>query len=145
MINNYNLGKKKILNDIIVEEPINNRKIIVKKRNNKSISGTSPFRRNNKEIIDCSSNMELSNNEKDDTNINDSKAFIKSTLMAFNGLVSQVQELSQIFGNNKDTVNSKNKNEKNIYNNNSNLNNNNKLKSSINNINKININKKLNE
>ena len=145
MINNYNHGKKKILNDIIVEEPINNRKVIVKKRNNKSISGTSPFRRNNKEIIDCSSNMELSNNEKDYTNINDSKAFFESTLMAFNGLVSQAQELSQIFGDNKDTVNSKNKNEQNIYNTNSNLNNNNKLKSSINNINKININTKLNE
>ena len=65
-------------------------------------------------------------------NINDSKSFIESTLIAFNGLVSQAQELGQILIDNKDMINSKNKNEMNS----------NKLKGSINN---ININSKINK
>jgi hypothetical protein len=140
MINNYNYGKKKILKDIIIEEPINNRKVNVKKRSNKSITGISPLRRNNKEFINCSNNMELSNNEKGEVNINDSKAFIESTLQAFNGLVSQAQELSQILRDNKDMVDNKNKNESKNNNNYSYYNNSNKLKNSINNVNDININ-----
>jgi hypothetical protein len=146
MINNYNYGKKKILNDIIEEEPRNNRKVNVKKRSNKSISGISPLRRNNKEFINCCSNMELYNNEKSELNINDSKAFIESTLQAFNGLVSQAQELSQILRDNKDMVGNKNKNESNNNNKNySYYNNSNKLKNSINNVNDLNINSKLNK
>ena len=134
MINNYNYGKKKIINDIIEEEPRNNRKLIIRQRNNKSISGISPLRRNNKEIIDCSNNnIDNQNNEIDDVNINDSKAFIESTLIAFNGLVSQAQELGQILIDNKDMINSKNRNETNS----------NKLKGSINNMSDINIDSKL--
>ena len=125
MINNYNYGKKKILNDIKEEAFRNNRKLIIKQRNNKSISGISPLRRNNKEIIDYN-NIDMQNNEREDMNINDSKeAFIESTLIAFNGLVSQAQELGQILIDNKDMINNKNRNESN----------NNKLKGSINNIN----------
>jgi len=66
-------------------------------------------------------------------NINDSKAFIESTLIAFNGLVSQAQELGQILIDNKDMINSKNRNETNS----------NKLKGSINNMSDINIDSKL--
>ena len=125
LINNYNYGKKKILNDIIEEVPGNIRKLNIKQRNNKSL---------NKEIIDCS-NIEIQNNEKEEIKNNNSKAFIENTLIAFNGLVSQAQELGQILIDNKELINPKNKNELNI---NNNINN-------INNINDINVNSKLNK
>ena len=125
IINNYNYGKKKILNDIIEEVPGNIRKLNIKQRNNKSL---------NKEIIDCS-NIEIQNNEKEEIQNNNSKAFLENTLIAFNGLVSQAQELGQILIDNKELINSKNKNELNISNN---INN-------INNINDINVNSKLNK
>ena len=125
LINNYNYGKKKILNDIIEEVPGNIRKLNIKQRNNKSL---------NKEVIDCS-NIEIQNNEKEELKNNNSKAFIENTLIAFNGLVSQAQELGQILIDNKELINSKNKNELNI---NNNINN-------INNINDINVNSKLNK
>jgi hypothetical protein len=132
MINNYSYGKKKILNNIIEEIPRNNRKLNIKQRNHKFITSISPFRRNNKEINDYNNNIDIQNNEKEEMNINDSKSFIESTLIAFNGLVSQAQELGQILIDNKDMINSKNKNEMNS----------NKLKGSINN---ININSKINK
>ena len=132
MINNYSYGKKKILNNIIEEIPRNNRKLNIKQRNHKFITSISPFRRNNKEINDYNNNIDIQNNEKEGMNINDSKSFIESTLIAFNGLVSQAQELGQILIDNKDMINSKNKNEMNS----------NKLKGSINN---ININSKINK
>jgi hypothetical protein len=132
MINNYSYGKKKILNNIIEEIPRNNRKLNIKQRNHKFITSISPFRRNNKEINDYNNNIDIQNNEKEEMNINDSKSFIESTLIAFNGLVSQAQELGQILIDNKDMISSKNKNEMNS----------NKLKGSINN---ININSKINK
>ena len=104
MINNYNYGKTG-----------NNRKLNIKQRSNKSA---------NKEIIDCS-NIDNQNNEKEEININNSKEFIKSTLIAFNGLVSQAQELGQILIDNKEMINSNSRNDSNS----------NKLKNSINNVN----------
>jgi len=107
VINNYNYGKRKILNDISVEAHNNNnnnnnsRKLNIKQRNHKSISGISPLKKSMNE-----------NNEKEEININDSKAFIESTLIAFNGLVSQAQELGQILIDNKEMINSKNKSER---------------------------------
>ena len=124
MINNYSYGKKKILNNIIEEIPRNNRKLNIRQRNHKFITSISPFRRNN--------NFDIQNNDKEEMNVNDSKSFIESTLIAFNGLVSQAQELGQILIDNKDMINSKNKNEMNS----------NKLRGSINN---ININSKINK
>ena len=104
VINNYNYGKKKILNDVNVEGHNNNsRKLNIKQRNHKSISGISPTIKS-KDINE--------NNEKEEININDSKAFIESTLIAFNGLVSQAQELGQILIDNKEMINSKNKSER---------------------------------
>ena len=120
MINNSNYGKKKILNNIIEESPNNTRKLNIRQRSNKSA---------NKEIIDCS-NIDNQNNEKEEININNSKEFIKSTLIAFNGLVSQAQELGQILIDNKEMINSNNKNEINSK----------KLKNSMNNVNINNIN-----
>ena len=109
MINNYNYGKTG-----------NNRKLNIKQRSNKSA---------NKEIIDCS-NIDNQNNEKEEININNSKEFIKSTLIAFNGLVSQAQELGQILIDNKEMINSNSRNDSNS----------NKLKNSINNVNINNMN-----
>ena len=109
MINNYNYGKTG-----------NNRKLNIKQRSNKSA---------NKEIIDCS-NIDNQNNEKEEININNSKEFIKSTLIAFNGLVSQAQELGQILIDNKEMINSNSKNDSNS----------NKLKNSIINVNINNMN-----
>ena len=104
VINNYNYGKKKILNDVNVEGHNNNsRKLNIKQRNHKSISGISPTIKS-KDINE--------NNEKEEININDSKAFIESTLIAFNGLVSQAQELGQILIDNKEMINSNNKSER---------------------------------
>ena len=104
VINNYNYGKKKILNDVNVEGHNNNsRKLNIKQRNHKSISGISPTIKS-KDIYE--------NNEKEEININDSKAFIESTLIAFNGLVSQAQELGQILIDNKEMINSNNKSER---------------------------------
>lgn len=104
VINNYNYGKKKILNDVSVEgHNNNNRKLNIKQRNHKSISGISPMKK---------SKDTNENNEKEEININDSKAFIESTLIAFNGLVSQAQELGQILIDNKEMINSKNKSER---------------------------------
>ena len=123
MINNYNYGKKKLMNDIIEgggQGLWNNRKLNIKQRSNKSA---------NKDIIDCS-NIDIENNEKEEVNINKSKDFIKSTIIAFNGLVSQAQELGQILIDNKEMMNTKNKNELNSS----------KLKNSIDNINDIDIN-----
>ena len=109
MINNYNYGKTG-----------NNRKLNIKQRSNKSA---------NKEIIDCS-NIDNQNNEKEEINNNNSKEFIKSTLIAFNGLVSQAQELGQILIDNKEMINSNSRNDSNS----------NKLKNSINNVNINNMN-----
>ena len=109
MINNYNYGKTG-----------NNRKLNIKQRSNKSA---------NKEIIDCS-NIDNQNNEKEEININNSKEFIKSTIIAFNGLVSQAQELGQILIDNKEMINSNSRNDSNS----------NKLKNSINNVNINNMN-----
>ena len=104
VINNYNYGKKKLFNDVSVEGHNNNsRKLNIKQRSHKSISGISPIKKNK------DSNE---NNEKEEININDSKAFIESTLIAFNGLVSQAQELGQILIDNKEMINSKNKSER---------------------------------
>jgi hypothetical protein len=104
VINNYNYGKKKLFNDVSVEGHNNNsRKLNIKQRNHKSISGISPMKK---------SNDTNENNEKEEININDSKAFIESTLIAFNGLVSQAQELGQILIDNKEMINSKNKSER---------------------------------
>ena len=128
MINNYNYGKKKIINNFIEEGTGNTRKLNIKQRNNKSA---------NKEIIDCSINDNQNNEEE--ININDPKAFIKSTLLAFNGLVSQAQELGQILIDNKDMMSSENNKE---------LNNNNKLKESsdeINDMNNLNVKSKINK
>ena len=101
VINNYNYGKKKLFNDVSVEgHNNNNRKLNIKQRNHKSISGISPMKK---------SNDTNENNEKEEININDSKAFIESKLIAFNGLVSQAQELGQILIDNKEMINSKNK------------------------------------
>ena len=131
MINNYNYGKKKILNNIIEEAPRNNRKLNIKQRNHKFITSISNYRRNNKDINEYT-NLDMQNNEKEEMNINDTKSFIENTLIAFNGLVSQAQELGQILIDNKDMINSKNKNDMNS----------NKFKSSVNN---INVNSKLNK
>ena len=123
MINNYNYAKKKLINDIMDgggQAQGNSRKLNIKQRSNKST---------NKEIIDCS-NIDIQNNEKEEININNSKDFIKSTIIAFNGLVSQAQELGQILIDNKEMINSNNKNELNSS----------KLKTSIDNINNMNIN-----
>lgn len=98
VINNYNYGKRKILNDVSIEAHNNSRKLNIKQRNHKSIS---PLKKSVNE-----------NNEKEEININDSKAFIESTLIAFNGLVSQAQELGQILIDNKEMINSKNKSER---------------------------------
>ena len=128
MINNYNYGKKKIINNFIEEGAGNTRKLNIKQRNNKSA---------NKEIIDCSINDNQNNEEE--ININDPKAFIKSTLIAFNGLVSQAQELGQILIDNKDMMSSENNKE---------LNNNNKLKETsdeINDMNNLNVKSKINK
>ena len=123
MINNYNYGKKKLMNDIMEgggQGYGNNRKLNIKQRNNKST---------NKDIIDCS-NIDIENNEKEEVNINKSKDFIKSTIIAFNGLVSQAQELGQILIDNKEMMNTNNKNELNSS----------KLINSIDNINDMDIN-----
>ena len=123
MINNYNYGKKKILNDIIEENHGNNRKLHIKQRNNKSLN-------KDKNIEEQS--------EKEEMNINDSKSFIESTLIAFNGLVSQAQELGQILLDNKEMINSKNKNQLNNNLKASNIDDNNE-------INDINVKSKLNK
>ena len=128
MINNYNYGKKKILNDIIEENHGNNRKLHIKQRNNKSLK------------LNKDKNME-EQNEKEEMNINDSKSFIESTLIAFNGLVSQAQELGQILLDNKEMINSKNKNQLNNNLKASNINDNNEN----NEINDINVKSKLNK
>jgi hypothetical protein len=123
MINNYNYGKKKLMNDIMEgggQGYGNNRKLNIKQRNNKST---------NKDIIDCS-NIDIENNEKEEVNINKSKDFIKSTIIAFNGLVSQAQELGQILIDNKEMMNANNKNELNSS----------KFKNSTDNINDMDIN-----
>ena len=123
MINNYNYGKKKLMNDIMEgggQGLGNSRKLNIKQRNNKSA---------NKDIIDCN-NIDIENNEKEEVNINKSKDFIKSTILAFNGLVSQAQELGQILIDNKEMMNINNKNELNSS----------KLKNSIDNINDMDIN-----
>ena len=76
----------------------------IKKRNNKSISFISPMNKN-KDFIDCN---------REDINIKDDpKTFIESTLIAFNGLVSQAQELGQILIDNKEMINLINQNENN--------------------------------
>ena len=106
-INNYNYGKKKILNDVSVDGH-NNRKLNIKKRNDKSISVFTSMKKN-KEPNEY--NIDNKNDDKEEININDSKAFIESTLIAFNGLVSQAQELGQILIDNKEMINSKNKSE----------------------------------
>ena len=111
VINNYNYGKKKILNDVSIEGHNNNsRKLNIKQRNHKSISGISPMKKS-KDTNEYN-NIDNKNNEKEEININDSKAFIESTLIAFNGLVSQAQELGQILIDNKEMINSKNKSER---------------------------------
>ena len=111
VINNYNYGKKKILNDVSVDgHNNNNRKLNIKQRNNKSISVITSMKKN-KDTNEYN-NLENKNNEKEEININDSKAFIESTLIAFNGLVSQAQELGQILIDNKEMINSKNKSER---------------------------------
>ena len=123
MINNYNYGKKKLMNDIMEgggQGLGNSRKLNIKQRNNKSA---------NKDIIDCN-NIDIENNEKEEVNINKSKDFIKSTIIAFNGLVSQAQELGQILIDNKEMMNTNNKNELNSS----------KLINSIDNINDMDIN-----
>ena len=104
VINNYNYGKKKILNDMSGEQT-NNSRLNLRQRSNKSYS-----MKKNKDIINCN-NIDMQNNEKEDMNINDPKAFIESTLIAFNGLVSQAQELGQILIDNKEMLNSKNRDE----------------------------------
>jgi hypothetical protein len=59
----------------------------------------------NKDFIDCN---------REDINIKDDpKTFIESTLIAFNGLVSQAQELGQILIDNKEMINLINQNENN--------------------------------
>ena len=123
IINNYNYGKKKILNDIVEENQGNNRKLHLKQRNNKSL---------NKDKIDYN-NID-NQNENKDININDSKSFIQSTLIAFNGLVSQAQELGQILIDNKEMINSNNKSQ---------INNN--LQHSINDENDTNVKSKINK
>ena len=131
MINNYNYGKKKILNEMMESGQVqgNSRKLNIKQRTNKSA---------NKDIIDCS-NIDIQNNEKEEMNINNSKDFIKSTIIAFNGLVSQAQELGQILIDNKEMMNTNDKNELNSSNFKDNINDMNM------NINNLNVKSKLNE
>ena len=86
----------------------------------------------NKDIINCN-NIDMQNNEKEDMNINAPKAFIESTLIAFNGLVSQAQELGQILIDNKEMLNSKNRDE--IGGNNAIENNENNVNSKLNKLN----------
>ena len=96
-----NFSRKKMDQNDILSSNIN---MIIKNRNNKSISFISPMNKN-KDFIDCN---------REEINIKDDpKAFIESTLIAFNGLVSQAQELGQILIDNKEMINLINQNENN--------------------------------
>ena len=101
-----NFGRKKLVQQTSEEDQndilSSNNNII--KRNNKSISFISPMNQN-KDFIDYN---------KEDINIKeDPKTFIESTLIAFNGLVSQAQELGQVLIDNKELINLINQNENN--------------------------------
>ena len=101
-----NFGRKKLVQQTSEEDQndilSSNNNII--KRNNKSISFISPMNQN-KDFIDYN---------REDINIKeDPKTFIESTLIAFNGLVSQAQELGQVLIDNKELINLINQNENN--------------------------------
>ena len=90
-----NLGNK---NKIEIN---NNRKLNIKQRNinnNRSLSNTK-----NQNLID------YQNNKGNDPN--NSKAFIESTLVAFNGLVSKAQQIGQILIDNKEIINDNKEND----------------------------------
>ena len=90
-----NLGNK---NKIEIN---NNRKLNIKQRNinnNRSLSNTK-----NQNLID------YQNNKGNDPN--NSKAFIESTLVAFNGLVSKAQQIGKILIDNKEIINDNKEND----------------------------------
>lgn len=115
-----NFGRKKIAQQTSEEDQsdILYSNININKRNNKSISYISSPMNKNKDFIDCN---------REDINIKDDpKTFIESTLIAFNGLVSQAQELGQVLIDNKEMINliSQNKDDNGNENENENDNNN---------------------
>ena len=81
----------------------NNRKLHIKQRdiNNRSLSNINEIKKN-KNIVEYENE-----NENDD----ESKSFIESTLVAFNGLVSQAQQIGQILIDNKDIINANKQND----------------------------------
>jgi len=101
-----NFGKKKITQQVLEEDPNDmiSSNIKINKRNNKSISFISPMNKS----------KDFAEYNREDINIKeDPKTFIESTLIAFNGLVSQAQELGQVLIDNKELINliSQNKND----------------------------------
>ena len=86
-----NLGNKKKI------ELNNNRKLNLKQRNINNNRSFSNIKNKNKNIIDYQN--------KRGNDPNDSKSFIESTLVAFNGLVSKAQEIGQILIDNKEIIN----------------------------------------
>ena len=90
-----NLGNKKKI------EINNNRKLNIKQRtinNNKSLSNIK-----HKNLIDYQN--------KKGNDPNNSKSFIESTLVAFNGLVSKAQQIGQILIDNKEIINDNKEND----------------------------------
>ena len=99
-----NLGnKKKVQGDRIGETAIN-RKLNLKLRNNNNRSASTSNNKKNKINYNNSKNY-IENND------NNSKSFIESTLLAFNGLVSQAQQIGQILIDNKEIINDNKENE----------------------------------
>lgn len=101
-----NFGRKKMVQQSLEEDQndMPNSNIKINRRNNKSISFISPMNKS-KEFIEYN---------REGINIKDDpKTFIESTLITFNGLVSQAQELGQILIDNKELINliSQNKND----------------------------------
>jgi len=101
LINNIG-GKKKLALDLQKE-----RKLNIKQRdinNNRSYSNISAIKNNqNKKNM-----YEYENDEKD---MGESKSFIESTLAAYNGLVSQAQQIEQILIDKEEEINANKENE----------------------------------
>ena len=99
-----NFANKKKLEIEHKGEPNNHRKLNIKKYNINNIINNRSFSniKKNKNNVE----YQIQNNQN-----NDSKSFIESTLVAFNGLVSKAQQIGQILIDNKEMINANKEND----------------------------------